>query len=336
MNTSTPNSKTALREPLLALLWQQWSALGVSGHGGSRARAMIDPEALVLVSTVFARHDARLFDEMADWLRTNGTWINVQRLTRLQKEHALGDATILGAIAEHLTVDSAHLKWKVLAKKMRTPPESRPLFPHLPVPNNLDEKFEHWGWLRPPVENRGLSRPPRPDQAAAFLLKLRALFGRQSRAEVMAWLLAHEAGHPAQIARETGYFRGSIQNVLNELELSGHIQATRQGREKLFAARKEHWKFLLTWTDTGEFPRWLPWPTLFALFQGVHDLVDQPAFAGYSDDLQAIELKRIITPRAAQLMTEGHSTSFTGLSGTGITLAVILGELRQMILDLSD
>jgi hypothetical protein len=336
MSTSTTNSKTALREPLLALLWQQWSALGVSGHGSSRAQAMIDPEALVLVSTVFARHDARLFDEMADWLRANGTWINVLRLTRLQKEHGLGDATVLGAIAEHLTVDSAHLKWKVLAKAAGTPSESRPLFPHLPVPNHPDEKFLRWGWLRPPVENRGLSRPPRPDQAAAFLLKLRALFGRQSRAEVMAWLLAHEAGHPAQIARETGYFRGSIQNVLNELELSGHIQATRQGREKNFAARKEHWKFLLTWTDAGEFPRWLPWPVLFTLFQSVHDLVDQPAFAGYSADLQAIELKRIINPLAAQLMTEGYSISFNGFSSTENTLEAILGELQQMILNLSE
>lgn len=336
MKISTLNSKTALREPLLALLWRQWSALGVSGHGGSRARAMIDPEALVLVSTVFARYDARLFDEMFDWLRTNGTWINVLRLTRLQKEHALGDATILGAMAEHLTTGSAHLKWKVLAKAGKRSSEGRPLFPHLPVPNQADEKFRHWGWLRPAVEYRGLSRTPRPDQAAAFLLKLRALFGRQSRAEVMAWLLAHEAGHPAQIARETGYFRGSIQNVLNELELSGHIQATRRGREKLFAARKEHWKFLITWTDGGGFPGWLPWPALFTLFQGVHDLAERPGFTGFSDDLQAIELKRIINPLAAQLLNEGYSTSFTGLSATGNTLGVILGELQQMILDLTE
>jgi len=334
MKISPPNSKTDLREPLLQLLWQQWSALGVSGHGSSQARAMVDPEALVLISTVFARYDARLFDEMFDWLRSNGTWINVLRLTRLQKEHGLGDASVLGAIAEHLTVDSAHLKWKVLAKDAPLAPAGRPLFPHLAVLNNTDEKFQHWGWLRPPVENRGLSRQPRPDQAATFLLKLRALFGRQSRAEVMAWLLAHEAGHPAQIARETGYFRGSLQTILNELELTGHIQATRQGREKLFAARKEHWKFLLTWTDEGAFPQWHPWALLFALIKGVHELVGRPEFANYSGDLQSIELKRVMEPLMARLMDEGYGTSFVGLSGVPNPVTLILSELREEIEEL--
>jgi hypothetical protein len=336
MTLSTLSSKDALREPLLELLWQQWSALGVSGHDTSRPQAMIDPEALVLVSSVFARYDARLFDEMFDWLRANGTWINVQRMCRLQKEHALGDASILGALAAHLTDDSAHLKWKALAKRPGAISEVRPLFPHLPVLNQTDEKFKAWGWLRPPVDHRGLSRPPRPDQSATFILKLRALFGRQSRAEVLAWLLAHESGHPAQIARETGYFRGSIQIVLNELELSGHIQATRLGREKRFAARKEHWRFLQTWTNDGDFPRWLPWPVLFTLFKRVHDLVDQPAFAGYSADLQAIELKRVMSPLTARLMDEGCVTTFTRLTGSANSLGVILAELQQLIRNLNE
>lgn len=336
MKISTTDSSADLREPFLRLLWRQWSALGVSGHVASGGRAMIDPEALVLVSTVFARHDARLFDEMFDWLRGNGTWINVLRLTRLQKEHELGDRSILGALAEHLTADSAHLKWKVLTKAPKTATDPRPLFPHLAVLNRTDEKFQRWGWLRPPVENRGLSRPPRPDQPATFLLKLRALFGRQSRAEVLAWLLTHEAGHPAQIARETGYFRGSIQNVLNELELSGHVQATRQGREKLFAARQEQWRFLLTWTDDAEFPRWLPWPSLFSLFRGIHDLVDKPGFTEHSNDLQAIELNRVIGPLVARLMNEGYAPPFAALSGTANVRSIILSELRQMIVDLDE
>ena len=328
MKISTANSSAQLREPLLQLLWRQWSALGVAGHVSSRGRAMIDPEALVLVSTVFARYDARLFDEMFDWLRCNGTWINVQRLTRLQAEHGLGDASILGALAEHLTEESAHLKWKVLTKA-----EPRPLFPHLALLNRTDEKFRRWGWLRPPLENRGLSRPPRPNQPATFLLKLRALFGRQSRAEIIAWLLTHEAGHPAQIARETGYFRGSVQNVLNELELSGHVQATRQGREKLFVSRHDQWRFLLTWEqgDTAEFPRWLPWPNIFTLIRGVHDLVDRPGFREHSEDLQAIELNRVVGPIAARLTNEGFAPSSAGLSIGKNVRTSIVRELQQMI-----
>ena len=182
------------------------------------------------------------------------------------------------------------------------------LFPHLPPPSRTDEIFRSWGWLRTPVEPRGLSKPPRPNQPGAFLLKLRALFGMQSRAEVLAWLLAHESGHPAQIARETGYFRGSVQNVLNELEMSGHVYATRDGREKRFIAPREHWSFLLTWSPEGpaEFPRWVPWALLFTLIRRFHDLIASPAFAGYSPDLQAIELNRALTPLLNRLSGEGY------------------------------
>lgn len=294
---------------------------------------MIDPEALLLVSTVFARHDARLFDEMFDWLRANGTWINVLRLTRLQSEHALGDATILGALAEHLSEDSVHAKWKALTKTKPDATEPRPLFPHLVTLKQTDEKFRRWGWLRPPLENRGLSRPPRTNQSATFLLKLRALFGRQSRAEVLAWLLTHQAGHPAQIARETGYFRGSVQNVLNELELSGHVLATRQGREKLFITRHEQWRFLLTWQDgeRAEFPRWLPWPSLFALMRAVHDIADRPGFAQYSADLKAIELNRVVGPIASRLTGEGFASPLPGLAGGEPVRATIVADLVKLI-----
>lgn len=328
-----PNAKSELRNPLLHLLWRQWSALGVPGHlaGG---RAMIDPEALLLVSSAFARYDARLFDEMFDWLRTNGTWINVLRLTRLQKEHALGDASILGAMAEHLTEDSANLKWKVLLKA-EPAKEPSALFPHLAVMGRTDEKFARWGWLRPPIERRNLGRPPRTDQPSTFIIKLRALFGRQSRAEVLAWLLSRDAGHPAQVARETGYSRGSVQNVLNELELSGHVQASRRGREKHFSAVKSQWRFLLTWTDepTAEFPQWLPWSALFSLVRHVHDVVERPGFETYSDDLQAIELNRVMEPVAAQLREESYAPTIEKFPVVGGT-SVVLFELRRMIEEL--
>jgi hypothetical protein len=338
MPNSPLNSSAPLREAMLELLWLQWSALGVAGHVTGGGRALIDPEALVLASTVFARHDARLFDEMFDWLRGNGTWINVMRLTRLHREHALGDATVLGALAEHLSQDSAHLKWKALAKSPELSPESRPLFPHLAVLNRTDEIFRRWGWLRPPVENRGLSRPPRPNQPATFLLKLRALFGRQSRAEVFAWLLTHESGHPAQIARETGYFRGSVQGVLNELEHSGQIQATREGREKHFALRRDEWRFLLSWEKnlSADFPRWLPWAGLFALFAGVYQLLETPGFAQYSADLQAIELNRVVTPLAGRLAAEGYPAHFAAVSPGQDPAGDLLAALRRLLVGLGE
>jgi hypothetical protein len=208
-----------------------------------------------------------------------------------------------------------------------------PLFPHLPSPNRTDEVFRRWGWLRSPLELRGLSKPPRPNQPGAFLLQLRALFGLQSRAEVMAWLLAHEAGHPAQIARETGYFRGSVQNVLNELEISGHVFATRDGREKRFIAPREHWRFLLTWSPDGpaEYPQWVPWAVLFTLIRRFHDLIASPSFAGYSADLQSIELNRALAPLAARLSGEGYRPQEFAALGDERAAAQFASKLHQLV-----
>ncbi len=182
MANSLPSSSEDLRRSVVDLLWRQWSALGVAGHVAPGGNAAVDPEALLLVSTVFARHDARLFDEIADWLQQNGDWINLLRMARLQRELGLGDVTVLGALAEHLTQRSAHSKWKGFAKNPPQVDPPAPLFPHLPSPNRTDNIFRRWGWLRTPLESRGLSKPPRTNQPGAFLLQLRALFGMQSRA----------------------------------------------------------------------------------------------------------------------------------------------------------
>lgn len=338
MQNSLLNSSEELRRSIVDLLWRQWSALGVAGHAAQGSNIAVDPEALLLFSSAFARHDARLFDEIADWLQQNGDWINLLRMTRLQREHELGDVTVLGALAGHLMRRSSHAKWKVFAKK---PPQSEqlaPLFPHLPAPSRADEIFRRWGWLRTPLEARGLSKPPRPNHPASFLLKLRALFGMQSRAEVLAWLLAHESGHPAQIARETGYFRGSVQNVLNELEMSGHVYATRDGREKRFIAPREHWRFLLTWSpdSAAEFPQWVPWAVLFTLFRRFHDLIALPAFAGYSADLQSIELSRSLTPVITRLSSEGYKTHKLLESRDGRPMGNIVPRFHDLIAKLME
>jgi len=308
METSLTNFKIEFRESLLSFLWQEWSALGVSGHTRTGDDWLIDPEALLLFSTVVARHDARLFDEILDWLQLNADALNLQRLARLQKEHALGDASVLAAMATQLTHAKAHPKWRTVATRASRPgagAAARPLFTHLPAPTRADELWLAWGWQRPPVELRGLGQTPRPDQPATFLFKLRALFGLQTRAEIMAWLLAHESGHPADIARATAYFRGSIQAVLNELAASGHVHALRTRREKNFGLRRDEWRFLLTWPEAKDFPRWLPWPVILALFQRIDDLLEHPKLATMSPPVQAIELERALIPAAPVLTPAG-------------------------------
>lgn len=336
METSIQNSNERLNRVMVDLLWRQWSALGVSAQVEQTGKAIVDPEALLLCSTVFARHDARLFDEIADWLHENGAWINLLRLGRLQREHALGDDSVLGALAEHLILSSEHARWKVFAKKPAPSSDPSLLFPHLVAPFRRDEIFSCWGWQRGPLEFRGLSKAPRTDTPAAFLVKLRALFGLQSRAEVMAWLLSHDSGHPAQIARETGYFRGSIQNVLNELELSGLVRSLRYGREKRFIAPRERWQFLLAGFEGAqqEFPRWVPWALVFTLVRRYRDLVTVPGFAGYSADLKAVEVKRIVVPLMERLANEGFAMQEFAVAEGEHSAEKTSEEIQQLLLGL--
>lgn len=297
MTISPLNFKDEARSATLDLFWRQWITLGVSGHAApASGNTILDPDALLLASTALARFDARLFDEILDWLQDQADWINLQRLIRLHSDYALGDATILSVIATRLTRLPAHKKWKAIEKPSAVDSglPHAPLFPEDGHFGPVDQDFFAQGWLRGPVRYRGLAVAPDMNHPGNLLLKLRALFGRQSRAEVMAWLLAHEAGHPAEIARQTGYFRRSIQITLNELERSGHIQSLRKGREKHFSLRHDEWRFLATWrlSPASTFPSWMPWPGIYRLLEQLNGLLDDETLAVSSPELQAIEWRR--------------------------------------------
>lgn len=316
MHHSLTNYRAAFIEDLLRFLWRQWSALGVAGHAETDDPWIIDPEALLLFSSTVARHDARLFDEIVDWLRTNGSWINLQRLGNLQKEEQLGDPGILAAIAEHLARDSAHHKWKVLIRRADASiaPESevpQALFPDLPLLGEPDPIFLKRGWQRGPLDLRGMSQAPRPDNPATFLFKLRALFGRQARAEIIAWLLANGGGHPAEIARQTGYFRRTVQLVLNELAESGHVRSLQTGREKNFTIHSGEWRFLLTWSHAETFPQWITWAPIFKVFSTLLDTLSLPGIDERSEHFQAVQFREALNSVLPALNRASLSTAFT-------------------------
>ena len=340
MNPSLHNFRESLLQRLLDLLWRQWSALGVAGHARSDDPWMIDPEALLLFSTHIARHDSRLFDEILDWLHTNGSWLNLQRLGTLHKQEHLGDSAVLAAIADLLSRESSHHKWKLLMRRVEKPGSPAPglvqrLFPTVPVLKEPDPVFLKHGLERGGIDLRGMSQSPRPDQPATFLFKLRALFGMQARAEVMAWLLANERGHPAEIARQTGYFRGSIQNVLNDLTVSGHIGSIRIGREKTFSIlRHEEWRFLLTWPHANAFPQWINWAPLFHTIQTFLDTLGKPGLDEKSENFQAIQLREALDHATPALTRAGriHQIQATrDLRGTAL-IAAILSDLESLTL----
>ena len=72
MNPLLPEFKNQFLGQVLDRLWGQWTTLGVAGHAGEPTPWIIDPEALLLATCTFGRCEPRMFDEVLDWLQTNG------------------------------------------------------------------------------------------------------------------------------------------------------------------------------------------------------------------------------------------------------------------------
>jgi hypothetical protein len=325
----------------LGFIWRQWTALGVPGNRVSEGDSIIDPESLVLITTSIGRHDARLLDLATDWLHAHGRSINLQRLSRIHGQWPTADERVLSGIAEILAAQSTLRKWRTLRETHRFPDAPEPLFMSLtgnppPVLGNPDPRFEKFGLLRSHWEPRAVCQLPRADLPCNLLFTLRALFGVNARAEIMAWLLTHESGHPAAIAMDTGYFSKSIQVTLNEMEQSGHIRSERAGREKKFRLHRRDWSFLITWPEPGGFPRWINWPPVFYFAFRTIDLLGMAETPGASENLRAIQLRGFIDEIAPALRHSGLRPAMSAnrdLTGNQLTDAILrdVEELGRLL-----
>ena len=239
MNTSLTEFRNLALDHLLDFLWRQWSTLGVAGTSARDDGEVIDPEPLLLFSLTICRHDARLFDEILDWLMVNGAFLNVQRLKSLEKQFDFQAKAQLSAIAELMGKQSSYaLKWKNLSSAYSLE-QAEPLFftkdgTPIPLGDVIAPEFRAHGLLRGPVKLREYSRTFPAQGMPALLLRLRALLGVSARCELLCVLGAVNEIHPSHIARQTGYFPRTTQNALAEMARSGVVQVRSANREKRY------------------------------------------------------------------------------------------------------
>jgi DNA-binding transcriptional ArsR family regulator len=297
MKALPSNSNSTFRQPLLDLLWRQWSALGVAGSVVPETSGAIDIEALVLATTEQGRYDARLFDEMLDWLWTNAGWVNVQRLRNLNRDLSLGNTLILGAVADFLSKRAIHSKWKALARSQspKVPTGKEPLFHHgegraQRAFGEPDPLFLRWGFWRGPYRLRNMSRAPSPLPASNLIYKLRGLFGVQARCEVLLWLLSNKGGRPSEIAKAAFYYPRTVEETLKELTASGLVREARSGRSRHYGLDLDEWAFLRTWNEPAGFPEWIDWPRRFVVAEKFFMILGREDL---SETLLSSELRRV-------------------------------------------
>ena len=338
------DSRIKLLEQLLGFLWRQWTSLGVPGNRAASGGRLIDPEALVLITTELARYDTRLLDSSLDWLHSHGRWINLQRLKTLHGQWPNAEPRVLAAFAAVLAEQSTLRKWENL--KENGPQFSGHQLESLsissdgiavPIFGDPDPRFQRFGLLRSRWEPRGNGRFPSSDRVENLLFVLRSLFGVNARAEIMAWLLTHESGHPAEIARATGYFSKSIQSTLNEMEQSGHIRSARDGREKRFWLLRGDWDFLMQWKEPLVLPCWVNWSPVFYFAKRTLDLLKEPVEQTASENLRAIQQRGFLDEILPRLGLSGFLTAMSahrGLKGCELTEAILKDvENLGMLLD---
>lgn len=279
MNPSLREFRGEFLDKVLDLLWRQWTALGVSGYAEDSAPWIVDPEALLLATCCFGRCEPRLFDESLDCLRANGWVMNTQRMATLLRDEAWSGAGVLSAVAGLLSTGTEALKWRRLSRHLSRKEKPEELFRFkdgrpMPVVGEPEPHFAAYGFQRDPLRLRGNSQPFRPLEPGNLLVQLRALCGVNVRAEIIAYLLTHETGHPAEIARAGYYHKRSIQDVLIEMNHSGVVELRQTGREKHYWVRAAEWKALLQ--RPGELPQWVCWPPLWSALEQIWLKLNDP------------------------------------------------------------
>lgn len=326
MPTSPTSFKEHLRAAAIDLLWRQWTCLGAGLEGRAAHDAhIIDPEALLLATTTFGRHDQRLFDEALAWLVRFGSLINVQRLKNLHQGGKLGDPRVLGAVAAYVKNHGKLPKWGVLAQTGDSSVSQEPFFlsskdARATHRGESDPDFLAHGWLRRAPRNKPLAMPPSPERHANVLLNLRALIGVSSRCEIILCLLTRPSARAAELARLTGYSPQSIQTTLGEMILSGKVCSDEPHPEPGRGVRGMSRRFYMKTADLrflwpAEYaPRWLPWAALFALSQGLHEALESIQ----DETLLSIQVRRMMQEHLPDLtenlgyMLFGYNPDMTG------------------------
>jgi hypothetical protein len=341
MNESLTNFRKRTLDAALDLLWRQWCSLGVAGHSRpAESGTIIDPEALLLATTCIGKHDPRLFDECLDWLSQHAPRLHLQRLKTLHADTGLGDPVILAAIADWLFSQAGQAKWKDFTKTVAHHVDPVPLFDKA-ISSDPDPIFAKRGILRAPISVRGMSRAPNPTLPPNLLLSLRSLIGTSARAEVILCLATGPAAHPSEIARLTGYKARTMQLLLQEMALSGHVltgeTALRptgkigRGSSRRYHLKATDWQFL---TNGAPLPRWISWPPLWSLVQTLLDVLPAP---GQADKHPAI----ISSALRDRLAADGEALAAAGLLPllnlrAGATGQELLESLEATVPDLLD
>ena len=260
------SSGSSLQAALLERAWIQWAALGVDATV-EPDDAVVDPEALVALTAELGDADARLRDLSTDWCVAYGRYVNGSRLKQVCRE--LG--TPGEAIGEYVATVAA---------------SGGPSWPMATQP-------------RPDYVRRGKARMDTATSLARLRIRLRAAFGVNARADILAALLAaspHELT-AADLARATRFTKPNIASALDALILAGLVMARPVANERRIGLPPRLHVLPRLRPPVGQ-PDWV---SRFGVALEVHRFAERD---GMSTTVRAIEARRLIEGLARPMSAE--------------------------------
>jgi len=287
--------------------------MGVLATPHRRSPWAQDPEALIVFTLEVARADARLFDELMDWLLVNESLLSVRRLRAMCIDDT--DRMLVAAALGWLARRRPRARLSSPGdrdnrsdrgnqsdrgdRQNRGPasaaPTLQPLFRSKGPVCEPDKDFAVAGWARPPLIPSHKSSPPDPMTPINLAFRLRQILGVGVRSEAVRVLLTTDASwvNAQTLARSTGYAKRNVHEALAGLSKAGVVSAVTVSGEQRYTADRPAWATLLG-CSPDELPSGRDWPQLLGALRRILRWSTQPELATMSDYLRASSARDLV------------------------------------------
>lgn len=261
--------------------WAQWSAVTTMAvPAGPRAKSMVDPEALVLLSLVVRGRERRLDDLVRGWARGASPLLSVQRIFSLAESFPAGVQEALAEFAR-VAADAGNRRWRPHAAEGAEPASSA----------------------------RGKPLGPRLTDAPALMLRLRAGFGVGTKADLLTFLLALRGSEApvSAMAGAIGYSGRALRTAAEEMVLAGFVKRI-DGTPVAYCADHKAWAGplqlrSLSTTRGPDVPPWRYWATVFAFLADVAAWAADAEAEGWSAYVASSRARDLVADHARSLRT---------------------------------
>ncbi len=294
--------------------WAQWISLGaaVSSNRTPAFRAVVDPEALVLVSLAMSETERRLWDILGGWAHEGVHLLSVQRMQTLAPRFPEETRGRLRDFAR-LAVEAGDRRWGSLARNAAgasAAPRGKPFGRLRLVPGT------------------------------ALMLRLRAGLGVGSKADVLTYLLA-DGGAPRSVKDAvfaTGYTDRAVRTALEEMARAGFV-AQSAGRPATYAADPVPWSSLLGLAVRGTqedrtvvaIPRWRAWSSVYAFLVAASEWAREAEVQAWSEYVAGSRARTLVEQHAAPLRLAGFGAAVPARTTDAAWFAALVEDLAGWI-----